>query len=194
MNVSILFIELMIIGFQTLIWITLLIFLQVSGSLNALIFKCMGLTSFSLIIIGTCYTLGVFSDRLADLLFAKWNEKLKNIIIQNPSPNIGTMRYLIGKNDSNLNVFLDYTRSRIRICRASAFNIPLIMLSLILYLVIKHKYTITDSMIYTILLLGSGLSFISIYTWKNLTIRHLNLIKTMFKEYKKTSSNASNGH
>jgi len=188
MSVSILFAELIIIGLQTLIWIILIASLQLNSHLNAILFKCLGLTSFSLIIIAACYTLGVICDRLADSVFSKWNERLKNSIIPNPDPNIGTMRFLVGKDDPNLNVYLEYTRSRMRIARSSALNIPLIMVSLILYLIIKLHYCAFHPMIYTTLIIGVGLSYFSVYTWKNLTVRHLDLIRTMFMEYQKNNN------
>ena len=180
MSISILFIELIIIGFQTLIWILLLLFIQLEKHEIVSVIDRLSTESIFIIVICCGYFLGIIIDRLADLFFSKWNQRLKDKIIPNPSINIGTMRYIVVKDNPHLNSFLDYTRSRMRISRATAINIPIIAICSVIFGVMKEYFSFCSGLSFSIIIIGFSIFILAIYTWKNLTIRHLDLIKTCY--------------
>jgi hypothetical protein len=180
MNTSILFIELIIIGMQTFVWIFLLVFMQVDSSIIIKLLDNIGGEIFVIFIIPTCYTLGVFTDRIADTIFSKWNQKLKDKIIPNPNPNIGSMRYIVTEKNESLNRFLDYTRSRIRIARASSINFPISTICFIVLGVSKKYFYFFSGISIVSISIGIFFSILAIFSWKNVTIRHLDLVRTMY--------------
>jgi hypothetical protein len=70
----------------------------------------------------SAYTIGTLFDRLTNWIFHKWNERLKERDYPNPPLPIVAIRYLVAKDNEYLNRFFEYTRSRMRIARATALN------------------------------------------------------------------------
>lgn len=180
MSITILFIELEIIGFQVLLWVSMLLFNFIDRNTIKLILSEVNTQLVFVFIICFSYCFGILIDRIADSVFSPWNQKLKDKVIPKPPVNIGTMRYIIVQDNKALNDFLDYTRSRIRICRASAINFPLITI-FISVLGVSRKYLVQNSKL-LLIILGLGLFFTicSVLSWRNLTIRHLDLTRTMY--------------
>lgn len=177
MTTSLLFVELIIIGLQAMVWLGLLAFSYASiGNLLACLKDIDG--ALTVLILGFSYTLGLLVDRLADALYAPWNDRLKKKIIPNPAPNIGTMRYQIDKENTPLNQFLEYTRSRMRIARATSLNMLMILISAVIYMKEKTALSPFEIVPTVFLILGLFLAVAFVWAWRNLTIRHLELIKT----------------
>ena len=74
----------------------------------------------------SAYTIGTLFDRLTDRIFHKWNENLKTEEYPNPPLPLVAIRYMIAKDNDYLNRLFEYTRSRMRIARATAVNSPII--------------------------------------------------------------------
>jgi hypothetical protein len=105
MNTTLLFVELVITGIQSSLWIFLLLLnilgyswiqklpsTSISGWETAII----------LVVFSIVYALGIVIDRIADAIFAKWNKQLANAIIANATRPISAMRFALGKDNDYL--------------------------------------------------------------------------------------------
>ncbi|MEW5735719.1 MAG: hypothetical protein AB1921_12745 [Thermodesulfobacteriota bacterium] len=181
MTTSMLFAELVIIGIQVIVWLGLL-FIGYLGIPAWIVNLKDWQTVVAVLVLCIGYTLGILFDRISDRVFARWNNILKQRIIPNPDPSIGAMRYLIAEDNDHLNNFLEYTRSRMRISRASALNFPLIAFST-LYVIHKvySSFFILPAIV-LIITLGTFLTILSLLSWHNITVTHLELISQMYNK------------
>lgn len=123
MNTTLLFVEIFIAGLQGLVWLSLLI-LNLTGY-NWLLnvkFTELGDWSFliSALIFSFSYSLGIVLDRLANLLFSAWENKIQKKYAPKETQSFAYMRYQL-ENES-LTKQLEYSRTRLRIARSSALN------------------------------------------------------------------------
>jgi len=65
----------------------------------------------------------------------------------------------------------DFSRSRMRVARSSAFNIPLITIALVFWVLIRSDAERVASVI-VILVFGSFLSWLAIFAYKHLRIAY----------------------
>lgn len=133
METTKMYIELIVVGLETFVWICMFLVDIVGNKIISVLEKILNNFSVSLLLIGILYVIGVLIDRLTDIIFQKFENKIrKESGLQAKTSFIIWKKY-------NLENFSDYTRSRIRILRASTINIPLIMLSLVWYVFIFYK-------------------------------------------------------
>jgi len=128
MKTTSLFVELLVIGTGTLIWIILLLNalgIDVLNSIKTYLEFELMLTSLALAII---YTLGIVTDRLADGLLSIPAKKIRSKIYPNRKEII-IDKVEIYNNATPLVDMIDYGRSRLRICRGWIFNLVFIQLS-----------------------------------------------------------------
>lgn len=152
MESTLLYVEMIIIGVETFIWM-FIFFINIVGNKSFTIITSIlnSLTS-SLLLIGCLYIIGILMDRLSDIIFESTENKIRK-----KSGLKAKTTILIWKN-ADQEKYFDYTRSRIRIVRASVLNIPLIAISTLWYLEFKSYLTLY------IALLGILFSWIS---WKS---------------------------
>lgn len=191
MSTTLLFAELIIIGVEAILWIFLLM-LTIFG-LDWL--KVIGNTSISdwqtvivIVALSIVYVIGIIVDRIADLLFAGWDKKLRDKIIPNPFMGIAVMRFELGKDNEYLNRQFEYTRSRMRISRSSVVNFALsILFGLILLLTRFGSITPSEKTKYilAIVIFGVILLTSALYTWQKLTKTYFGLVKTHWDLYKR---------
>ena len=126
MSTTALFVELLVAGMQALVWLALLAsarwdikavleFLKEYKDYSALI---------TTLVLALAYVIGIFVDRIADSL-CSWFRSSGD---RDFSETVGKVRLLIMKESEGMAKFLDYQRSRLRIARATVFNIVMIML------------------------------------------------------------------
>ena len=128
MNTTLLFAELLIFGIQVSVWLSLIILTLFGASWV----NISGIADWQNIVavafLAFCYALGVVFDRFADTVFGPWNDRLKVKMVPDPpfAVSAGIMALELGKNNEFLDSQFEYTRSRIRIARASTikFSIP----------------------------------------------------------------------
>ncbi|MBD2465132.1 hypothetical protein H6G89_29425 [Oscillatoria sp. FACHB-1407] len=131
MSTTELFVELIIIGMGSAIWIFLLI-----GSIFGLSWiDSNQLLSLPALIpfLALTYVVGIVFDRIADTLFERiWAEKLFNQYYKNKTDFYDDRR-IIYIHEGRLANLLEYGRSRLRICRGWTLNLILILLTLNLF-------------------------------------------------------------
>ena len=133
MSTTSLYIELVIIGFESIVWMcSFATWLTEEKSFHIVmtIFEKLPAT---VIIIGLMYIVGTTFDRFAKIVFKHSEEQIK----KESGLSSSTSMMLWKKN--KLTDYLNYSRSKIRILRASALNIPIITISLVLN-IIKYYY------------------------------------------------------
>jgi hypothetical protein len=129
------------------------------------------------IIFFICYTLGIFVDRLSDVIFSKKTTKIRNEILCN-NPDSSIMRFIICENNEPLNRFLEYTRTRIRIARATTINLPIITVCVVLFGFHKENFNSVSGIL--IIVFGILFTILSFFSWKQSTENFWNLIKKMY--------------
>jgi hypothetical protein len=89
------------------------------------------------VLLALVYTLGITVDRLADGLCLLVNPKkilLKSKWVERKAEQAHSdVRIMVLSKEGNASAFLEYTRSRLRIMRATVFNIILIIVSALVF-------------------------------------------------------------
>src|SRR5687767_9636167 len=139
MNTTLVFAELLIIGLEGGIWVSFL-FLSIFG-VSAFEKPLAYLKDWQVLVLpivfALIYVMGVIIDRGADSLFRKKEKQINNEIVGDLPVTISVMRFSLGTQNDFLNQQLDYTRTRIRIVRASIVNFLLISFSLSIFLLTR---------------------------------------------------------
>lgn len=133
MSTTTLFVEILIVGLLALVWLVLLI-----GSIWHLKCAIEFLKSMSdyaaffiALIFGSAYIMGIFVDRVSDSLYKRfqYSDNCSN------DRSFGEKRLRILNEGEGMAKFLDYQRSRLRIARATIFNLLLIIIAGLIYIV-----------------------------------------------------------
>lgn len=183
MNTTLLFAELIIIGLQASLWLLLLItvnFGAISVSAVARLGFADWQTMFVISILSIIYIIGIILDRFADLLFSSWDKYIRNQIFPNPPISINVMKAQLSKDSEYVNRQFEYTRSRIRISRASAINFS-IMIILALQL-LNQQTTLSPADKTKYMCFGAINGFLlvigTLFTWERLTRLYYVILKS----------------
>lgn len=156
METTHLYVELIIIGLETSVWMCMVYINIVGNQIAEIISKVLNNFSSSLLLIGLLYIVGILMDRLADMIYKKIENKIRKESGLEAKSSI-----LIWKKYDQEKVS-DYMRSRIRILRVSTLNTPLITLSF-LWCVLVSDETYLFLVIY-IIIIGVLFTYVS---WKS---------------------------
>lgn len=193
MDATTLFIEILITGLESFVWIGFFLS-AVFGSQwlvkaidmfnNAEVF----LTTVSL---AFAYVIGVIVEEMTDAIFESWSERLKSSFINKNSPPFYDMQIYVSSHGGKEDDQFHYMRSRRRILRASAFNIALIGVSALIYLWAQVHNMLTSTKVIlsvAILILSTATSMLSLFAYKRITG---DFVKTIQRSYKILKNNAS---
>lgn len=177
-------VEILIGGFQTTVWLTLII-LSIFGyewiQLNTAE-RWLGLIT--IFILGISYVLGVLFDRLWDFLLGKLDKKIRTTYFDN-SELLNSARVRIFSKSETMASFLDYIRSRMRIARASVCNFCLITVTSLFFILTRLNHL--DVFLKLRLLVFTGicgvlLILLAFYAWKNITNTYYKQVSTIHQE------------
>ena len=122
MTTTAVFAEILAIGLQVVVWLSMIIF-GLFPDLQKHITKLSNWDGLSIVLLlGAAYPLGVIADRLSDCLFHGIDTRLRKPYTTNAKPTIQDMRVSIMTRSNEVSSLLGYTRHRIRLARATAFN------------------------------------------------------------------------
>ncbi len=120
------FIEILLVGIQAVIWMGMLLLIIV-GPAEAAKFDWEAIQSWaplmSFTVLGIAYSAGVVVDKVADVLFTKI---VGPILGKKEDKEHGKKRMYVRLHGGDMITFLDYVRSRVRIARSTALNVALI--------------------------------------------------------------------
>lgn len=168
METTELYVEYIIIGMETFLWITMGTFLIIGDIFSDIISYCITNLLPSIMTIGLCYILGLITDRVADLFFEKRKQKIKIKYTTRCGTSI-----IVWEKYSN-STYAKFTLSRIRILRSTVLN-SLIIGFLGTYLGYKY-YNIT---------LATFIFFLACFIFFSSNFAHKDLLDNY---YKKTSA------
>lgn len=149
MATSALFVELLIVGLEALVWMGLLVLcytgpLDVVATLGKLKEWATPLTA---LVFVAAYVIGILMDRVSDTLYValegdptKWRalNRIRRIfrkkrVSHSAIDKIPEMRLQVMLESEGLAKFLDYQRSRLRIARATVLNLLLAIVAAVIY-------------------------------------------------------------
>jgi len=180
MATTLIFAELLITGIQVAIWLFILT-LSVFGIDWLANFDGTQIKDWQTIIaiigLSIVYVLGIVFDRLADALFLIWDRK----IAKEKYPNVKSfaiLRFEIAKDNPALSAQFEYTRSRLRLSRSTAFNFAITTVALIVFGLTRLSSTLLDvsTFITFTSIVGTLLTAISIFAWYRLITQHFNFL------------------
>ena len=197
MNTTLLFAELLIIGLQASLWLFLLALLSFGVNwLQSL--KAIGLADWQTVIVvvalSIVYVIGIIVDRLADLVFSSWDKRIRDSIIPKAPVPIAVMRFQLGKDNEYLNRQFEYTRTRMRISRASILNFALSTVFGV-WLIFQQLSNSADKTRFVVIILSFGLllTLSAVYTWQKLTRTYFGLVKSNWELVSETQIGKKKG-
>lgn len=120
-----LYVELIIIGLETMMWITSFSVYFTDIQYIFVIEKIIETLPASVFLLGVMYILGLIFDRIADLIFQKTENQIR------VKSGLKAQSSILVWTESKQEEYFKFTRSKIRILRSSAINIPLFVISII---------------------------------------------------------------
>ncbi len=166
METTQLYVELIIIGLETSIWMCIIFVNIIGKQVIGITSNILNNLSSSLLLVGVLYILGLLMDRLSELIY----KKVENKIRRNSGFEEKTSILIWEKH--NKGKYFEYAKTKIKILRASTINVPLISISLMWYIWNFEKNNQIMLSMY-VLLLGGLFTWVS---WKS----HLNSLKSYF--------------
>lgn len=116
METTALYVEYIVIGMETLIWIVMAMFLMIGNSFKSIITYCISNILPSIIMIIICYILGLVTDRIVDTIFEERKSNIKDKYVLKSQTSIAIWE------DYSNSTYANFTLSRIRILRSTIFN------------------------------------------------------------------------
>jgi hypothetical protein len=185
MQTTLLFIEILLTGIQSLVWIGLIVTWVFGNNLsNFLPLQKLSdwITPLTLILFGFVYLLGIIIDRFADWVFANKDDKLREKYTKGKSKlKIQSIKYKLSK-EKGITKHLDYNRSRARIVRSGTLNFGIAAITAFLRIIISGW---NSEIAYLILTISLFFTFGSYYSWRKLTIAQMNTLEGLRKEFLK---------
>ena len=136
MSTTAIFVELLIVGIETFIWLGFLVsslFGVKWFSFIGFLFEKSSLTS-TILFVGLAYVFGIVFDEISDTLIEPWANRIRNSTREEKDPEVWDMQAYVFSRSEETAVKLDYMRSRLRILRSTIFNLILIVLFSLLFL------------------------------------------------------------
>jgi len=171
MNTTAIFAEILVIGLQAVVWLSLVI-LSISGvpsvdrqALGEVLPKWTALlVLFSTVI---AYSLGIIIDRIADSLFHRLDLGIRARRVRSSLPSPARMRLHILAQNEGMARFLDYIRSRLRIARSTCLNVMLITLAAAVFLVTRTSAGRPE--VTLVIAAGLVLFLAAFYAWRRIS-------------------------
>lgn len=179
MTTTHLFVELLVIGFGALAWVVILAAAIFGYDLTSLkdSFFSLG-TLFP--ILSLVYVFGILTDRVADWIFERiWGKRHLQKVYEDGGKKLYYQhRRLLVIEGPELWHFIEYGRSRLRICRGWTLNSALLLIAVSIYAIKEPEFSASET-IWAVLFL-CGLTVLCWASWNRLNL----------KEYKKTQRQA----
>lgn len=183
MNLTNLFVELIITGFHTSLWIGFIVItfinydtIDISNLFNM---------NKAVPLVALAYIIGTVVDRITDIIFMPKDHKIRNKYLTEELPSYITMRFFILHKSKDIYYQLEYTRSRLRIVRSAVLNFALTTVTLIpfeWFQLFKNDSIQFKIFIFALTFtLGSFLSYICYVSWSSLTKSYVCSVIAAFK-------------
>jgi len=184
MSTTLLFVELLIAGTQVVIWFVLLILTIFDYKWTSNL-SIQGVSDWQVLITATVlafvYVLGILFDRLADLIFSKWDRSIAYKRFPDAPHTFAVIRFQLSKDNEYLNHQFEYTRSRLRIARASSLNFAITTIVALMFVAtrLQDAQNFAKLLVF-IALTGICLTSLAILTWYYLVRSYFGLIRANY--------------
>lgn len=158
MGTTALYVELIVIGLEASLWMTSFAVYFTDVTYLAVVVEVLEKLPAAVLLLGGMYVVGLILDRLADLLSAPLEKRCRSKAAVKATSTI-----LIWVK-SGQEEYLKFSRSKIRILRASLLNLPLFFLSLLLN---THRYCSGSAVFWYVLVLGALLTVSAVMGYWN---------------------------
>jgi hypothetical protein len=121
MATTAIFAELLVVGLQVLVWLTIAVFGVTRAPLSIPSAAHDWSTLITLLVIAAAYVLGVLMDRISDSVF----KHIDADPVRRGDPKVSIARLTVASRSEPVWRFLEYVRSRLRIARATTLNLAI---------------------------------------------------------------------
>ena len=177
MGTTSLYVELIIIGLETMMWIASFSVCFTEIQYIFVIEKIIETLPASILLLGIMYILGLVFDRIADLVFQKTEKQIRE------KSGLKAKSSILVWTESKQEEYFKFTRSKIRILRSSTINIPLFVISIIMN-VVKY-YQSGYLFLLFVVVTGCILSYFSWAGYKQAITNFYNKARILEKDLKK---------
>ena len=133
MGTTSLIVEMVIIGFQVVVWMVLIL-LSIFGYEWIDLLKLKDWTTFiSVVVVGTSYTLGIVFDSFTGSLFAPWERRSSRWLPERVNESPGLMRAYIMAANPDASEELNNRANRNSLIRATSLNLILISITSLVF-------------------------------------------------------------
>lgn len=159
METTSLYVELIIIGLETVMWMASFSIYFTDIKYISVIKEMIEKLPASIFLLGIMYILGMIFDRASDFIFKKVENRIRH------NSGLKAKSSILICKSSDQEEYFKFTRSKIRILRSSSINVPLLVVSIALNIL---KYYQTENM-FLIFVVVTGCVF-SFFSWKGYKI------------------------
>jgi hypothetical protein len=174
--------EILVTGLQATIWLILAVLIVVGvdwiNEPTAYEQLTNWATLITVFVVGFAYALGVIVDRVADSALHRidrwFRKKWFDTGYSSPGP-VQAARLQVMAQEEALNDFLGYVRSRMRLARATSFNLILITTTASVLLATRTSASCSEIM--ATIVGGLGLSLFSVFAWARISRTYYRRLK-----------------
>lgn len=184
MNTTALLVDILIVGFQVLVWMSAIVFSLLIDPARTNQFLNNSPTSALFIIIIISYSLGIIFDYIIGTFFSKIRSKKEKKTYED----FESIKIIAG--DPTVHKYLDNHHQRMKIARGTLFNLPLLTISAIVFILNVNVALIVSKseMVWTTLIFGIALFILAWISWKERNKRYLEFVQQIknlkwYKEY-----------
>ena len=191
MGTTALIVEMVIIGFQVLVWMALMV-LTIFGYHWIDLSKLKDWSTIvSVALVGISYTLGIVFDSFIGSLFAPWEYSVQGRFIDrshtNSTVSFGQMRAYIIATNSDVSDDLTKRNNRSSLVRATSLNLLLITLSSLVLVLTRIGFSWK---LLTVIIVSSGLlTGLAISTWAKSIRGYYYYLNEVYKALKESEKN-----
>lgn len=168
MGTTVFFAEIFIIGLQATVWAAVFAAALFGTRLSDLAAFQGWEMAMTLVFLALAHTLGLLVDRLADALFSPLDHRMRPAIIPEKEAPVWRMRLYLISRDDGLTKFVEFSRTRIRIVRATVFNL-LMLLAGVVALWLAGRSSLSAGGMLLFLAAGAAGIGLSFYAWRRMT-------------------------
>jgi hypothetical protein len=174
MSTTNLFIELLIIGYMSCVWLAMLLAALFGPPPVGVILNFLEKAQLLVVIVLTsfAYFLGVLVDRLADTALGRWDELIQNRVRQPNEPSILEMQASLFVQAPESVARFGYQQNRLRVVRAAVFNIGLLLISFLLFVILQPSHRPALTVGWAIMVVGLIIWVATVFTYFRVTLSY----------------------
>lgn len=174
MSTTNLFIELLIIGYMSCVWLAIFLaaLFGLPPAISILNFLEKAQLLITIVLTSFAYFLGVLVDRLADTALGRWDESVQERVRQSDEPSILEMQAVLFVKAPESVTRFGYQQNRLRVVRAAVFNIGLLIISFLLFVALQPSQRPSPAAGWTVIVVGVAIWIATVFTYFRVTLSY----------------------